>query len=643
MQNETKEVKTTIKEKIRKIFSNIYVQHIILIILIGLSFGLIDLYLRYFGFSYIGFYKCTHLSPNLFTLSYILIIIGMVFLLPKKASIIFVGLSNILANILFIAEVLHLKILDRFFSFSDILLGKEAEGYLGYAIKKTDFKVIILVIISVLLTIGACILINKKQSLKKDKKYFLITISTFIIIVPLTRFLAVNRLGNFADDPLAWDAAFKPRNVYSDFNNQTKSLEISGMYELLFRSMYLYYKDLFVNNNKEYVKNVNEYIEENKKETLTNNYTAKFKDKNLILVLLESVDSWVLSEETSPTLLKLASEGLNFTNRYAPSFGSGQTINSEFAVNAGLYSVGNTKAIYNFDRNDYRYSLPNLFKEAGYTVNSIHANTGNFYNRSNLHLALGYEHHYALEDDKNKPLDGGEYFNDTILVEDDYSYNLIVPDSNKFMSFVITYTPHVPYDNTNNNCRDNQYNLKVKGNQELSCYKTLIKTNDEFLRILLERLEKDQKLDDTVLVLFTDHYSYGYEDQDYVKEQKKIKDTNLLQNVPFIIWSKDIKHKEIDTIMDTADILPTVANLFGLNFDLNNYMGDDVFSKNHENFVYFPDGSWYDGKIYSNDIDKTAIAENDYIRQTSKKVNTKIKINDEIIVSDYFKTREVYK
>ena len=72
-------------------------------------------------------------------------------------------------------------------------------------------------------------------------------------------------------------------------------------------------------------------------------------------------------------------------------------------------------------------------------------------------------------------------------------------------------------------------------------------------------------------------------------------------------------------------------------------MGDDVFSENHEKFVYFPDGSWYDGTIYSNDIDKINANEDKFIAETSKKVNTKIKINEEIILSDYFKNREAYK
>ena len=211
------------------------------------------------------------------------------------------------------------------------------------------------------------------------------------------------------------------------------------------------------------------------------------------------------------------------------------------------------------------------------------------------------------------------------------------------MTFITTYSPHIPYDDTNIICKDNTYNLKISNNKELSCYRNLIKENDEFLRILIERLKEDKLLDNTVIAIFTDHYSYGYTDQNYVKEKKKEEDTNLIQKVPFIIWSKDTKHKNIDTIMDSADILPTLANLFGLDFDLNNYMGSDVFSKNHEKFVYFPDGSWYDGQIYSNDISTSDKETLEYIKTTSKIVNSKIKINDEIILSDYFKNKEKYK
>ena len=49
---------------------------------------------------------------------------------------------------------------------------------------------------------------------------------------------------------------------------------------------------------------------------------------------------------------------------------------------------------------------------------------------------------------------------------------------------------------------------------------------------LIKRLEDDQLIDDTIIVLFTDHYAYGYSN---VYEVKNISDVNFVQNVPFII------------------------------------------------------------------------------------------------------------
>ena len=43
---------------------------------------------------------------------------------------------------------------------------------------------------------------------------------------------------------------------------------------------------------------------------------------------------------------------------------------------------------------NFKNSLLLIFKNKGYTVNSIHANNGGFYSRTNLHKAYGYENHY---------------------------------------------------------------------------------------------------------------------------------------------------------------------------------------------------------------------------------------------------------
>ena len=126
-----------------------------------------------------------------------------------------------------------------------------------------------------------------------------------------------------------------------------------------------------------------------------------------------------------PTLTNIKNTGIDFVNRYSPSFGGGSTINTEFASLTGLYATVTEKPIFRYDDNSYDYSLPNLFKNNGYLVNSLHMNTGSFYNRENFHLTLGFENHYALSD----LIDNTNFEYDTNLIKNNDSYNYII---NKF-------------------------------------------------------------------------------------------------------------------------------------------------------------------------------------------------------------------
>ena len=152
----------------------------------------------------------------------------------------------------------------------------------------------------------------------------------------------------------------------------------------------------------------------------------------------------------------------------------------------------------------------------------------------------------------------------------------------------------------------------------------------------LERLEQEDHLDDTILVLFSDHYAYAYPDPSYIATVKNESNGNLLQHVPFVIWGNDIESQTFDMLMTTTDILPTVANLFGLDgYNPRNYIATDVFGSNHDNYVYFADGSWYDGNLYY-----TGQVVNDdllpYVSSVSKEVQDKILTNNNILLSDYY-------
>ena len=629
-------------KKVKQLLNNVTVRNLFIIAGMFISFYILDAALRIFSNQYVAFYNWKELSPNLFTFSWIFLFIGILYLLPKKAKMITYSILVIISNILVYAEYLHYSILKRFFTFSDILLTKEGSNYFLYAISKTSFKIILIIIISLLCMVVTLYLIKKTEEISKNKYYYLSMILITITLVSGTRILALNCLGKAAKDPLSWEAAYKNKNIYLDYNNQNKSFELSGVYELFFRSTYLYFRDNILLNRNKMIAEINDEINVNKKLSSSvmstiddDNYYGILKGKNVIYILMESVDSWLVTKDVMPTLYNLEQTGLNFTNRYSPSFGGGQTINSEFAMNTGLYAVENSKAIYNYDKNTFSESLASKLKDNNYSTISVHANSGSFYNRTYFHQALGYDKHYALADMGNINHTDYNYYNDSSLVKNDEVYNLIVREE-PFFSFIISYSAHVPYDDTNDRCISNPYNLNVEGNKELSCIRNLAHETDEMLRILIERLKKDNLLDNTVLVLATDHYAYGYGDQASIKKFKNTNNDYLLQKVPLVIWSPNLKHNNIDTLMDTADILPTLLYMMGIDYNENYYIGTNVFSSNHDNFVYFSSDTFYDGKtLYDSN---TKNINNANIDETIKTIRKKIDLNNKFIISDYFKS-----
>ena len=601
---------------------------VICILGIIFSFIILDLGLRFFLWEKIGFVSYKSFSPLAFSFSYILILLAILFIFNKKAKYIYI-IIIMLSNIYLLAQMIHFKILGNFFSLVSLFSAGEGMDYLGYALKCIDFKMIFLMVLSIVSAV-ITLLIPKKLGVNIFQiKHKLLCFIIIIVSFVLMRVSGIYKLGVPVSNG-AWDAWKVPRNIYDNFNNNNRSFMVSGMYEYIFRDIYLYIKQRINPKTKENIKDVNEYISSLDSHIEKNEYTGIFENKNLIIIMMESIDDWLVTDDVMPTLTKLEKTGINFENRYAPFFGGAMTINSEFASVTGLYSLSSEKAIYNYSNNNFDYSLPSMFISNGYTANSIHMNDGEFYNRKNFHKALGFENHYALY---NMDISGRFEF-DSQIAEVDDSYKLIVPD-NKFLTFITTFSAHVPYVDSAmcKELSDKNKQFVEEDNEELRCIKLLANDTDNFIKILLERLEKDNRLDDTVIVLFADHYAYGYSD---VENIKGIKDNNLIQKTPLIIWSKDLTYTSVETMIDTADITPTLLNMFNINYDPRLYMGTDVFSESHENFVYFSDYSWYDGEIYSKTIDEA----NEYTKKVSTIVNKKIDINRKIISSNFYKYYE---
>lgn len=583
------------------------------------SRSLIDL--QAFGFTELKY----HLYWIGFSLSWILLMLLIVYFVPKKQRGTIFFIINFLWNILFFAQICYVQQLGKFMIFSDLFVAGEGLQYIKAIFSNINMGMLITNFISIASSIMVIIL-NHNITNKSDVKPNKIIVGVTIFLIIFFRGSAYLGLGS-QSEANSWRENYNAKNIYVNFTNPNSAMFISGFYEYNTRAIYKYIYNLFTLDKTALRNSVDEYNRIYGTTHQDNEYTGLFKDKNVIYVMMESIDSWIVDETTMPTLYNMMQTGLNFKNRYSPFFNGGQTINTEFACNTGLYAISDKKTIYDIDDVDYKYSLASTLSRNGYRVNSFHANSANFYNRSNFHKLLGYNHHYSFMDMQKANIlaDNINYFSDSQAISDDKIFELIAGDE-KFMSFITTYSAHLEYTKDNKVFKSIKHSLKDQYNDEEYVYRTLANDTDNFLKILIDKLTSSGKLDNTIIVLVSDHYVYGYSDPEYVSLKKNVlNDRKLLQNTPLVIWSNDMEGKTVDTIMDTADILPSLLNLLGISYNNNWYMGTDVFGEEHDRFVWFSDGTY----IASNDcaLSNEAIL---------TKVNYNIAKNKSILLTNYY-------
>lgn len=529
-----------------------------------------------------------------FSISWIILIELLVYIFVYKKRALVLSIIIFLFNILFFAQICFVQQMGKYLIVSDLFLAGEGFQYITSIFSNLNFGMIVTIIINIILIVAINIINhhnNHRVVHNINKRFILI-----ILAISLTfRLLSYINLGSVEKEE--WKENYNTKSIYNNFTNQNTSMFVSGFYEYHVRIVYKYFYNLITMDKVALKNDIDKYNNIYGTKLSKNEMSGIFKDKNVIVIMMESIDSWIIDEDTMPTLKHLQDTGLNFTNRYSPFFNGGQTINTEFSLNSAMYAISDKKTIYDIDDVDYSYSLANMLKKNGYAVNSFHANTGQFYNRSNFHQFLGYDNHYSAADlMESGELENDNYYVDSIFMSNDTLMDLFIKDE-KFLSFFTTYSAHLPY-TENNKVYKSARGIKNNGySEEEYVYRYLAHDTDESLRILINTLKKKNKLKDTVLVIASDHYVYGYSDSNYVAMKKNvINDRKDLQNTPFIIWSEDIKGENIDTILDTADILPTLLNMLGIEYDPNKYMGTDVFSDTHDDFVWFSDGSYIKSK-----------------------------------------------
>ncbi len=402
------------------------------------------------------------------------------------------------------------------------------------------------------------------------------------------------------------------------------------------------------NTNSEEYKQINTYFM-NSLGKVRNEYTGIFKGKNVIFILLESVNDVIIEyPELYPNFAKLVNEGWYFENNYSPRNGCA-TLNNEFSGMTSLYSIANLCTASKYIDNSYFQSVFNLYNQQGYTTFSAHDYTDAYYPRTTIHPGMGSQQYYGVKDL------GISYSNEYInWANDDEFFAKVLDiisekreDNEHFMAWLTTVSSHQPYvvDSIQGN---KYYKMTEKMNipNDVRRYMSKLKIVDNAIGILLEGLEEQGILDDTVLVLYGDHYPYGIATNhlNQVLDYDTSEDKNA-ERVPFIIYNSAMEGKVFSQYTTYVNILPTISNLFSLDYEANLMMGSDLLDSTYESIVIFADGTWKnENAFYDAATGKVKKYNDTYteedIYNITNRVNAKLALSEKIIKTNYFEYLE---
>lgn len=377
-----------------------------------------------------------------------------------------------------------------------------------------------------------------------------------------------------------------------------------------------------------------------------NDMTGIFQGKNVVFVLMESMDDFAIGEHT-PTIARLMEEGINFTNFYTPGYGGVRTFNSEFCTNTGSFLASSGGYAFDYVTNTFDQSLANQLGNLGYSSIVYHYNDPAFYSRGVFSPAMGYDEYlsyqnYVTEESKQDLFDDEFLFNHEAVSESFFR-------EGPKLNFIITRSAHLSYKYKETL---SHYGLQkypeyrgLTGNEELDCMYLKARLVDDMFARLLEELEAHGELENTVIVAITDHYAYGFKDTETMMDLSSVDHALLLEKTPCFIWSAGGPDLEVSKTLNTADFLPTVLNLLGVESEYN-YLGRDAFDPNYQGYALFSDGSWItQGTAYSAGSGELMIADpqtavsgpgEDFRAEMDRITEEFIRINNLMLETDYY-------
>lgn len=423
------------------------------------------------------------------------------------------------------------------------------------------------------------------------------------------------------------------------------------------------FASLIENESDASYKSMHEYFG-SREPSMQNEYTGMFAGKNLILLTAEAFSPYAVDKDFTPTLYKLANESFVFTDYYQPGW-SLSTTGGEFSNMTGIIPMwldGNHSFIKSIG-NDMPYAAGNLFGHAGYKCRAYHNSAYDYYDRDKTHPNLGYDYK-GIGNGLQMEL-GGWPYSDLGMLE--ATTDEIIEDylatGVPFHTYYMTVSGHCNYSWGANAMsakhKDEAREAFPDEDPMIQAYKACNKELDLALEYLLKRLDETGILEDTVICMGADHYPYAMvtAEHDYYADMSGKEDTaasiSRYSNT-LILYCASMKEPVIvDTPCSSIDIMPTLANLFGLEYDSRLYSGRDIFATNYDpgiasetmplvilpvsgGYSFVTPAGQYDAHAKTFTPNEGIDIEEDYVEKTKAILSNRWKYARLIISKDYY-------
>ena len=568
----------------------------------------------------------------------------------------------------FAVQFIFKNIFNTFFSVNLFELADQALQFSGTAIMEIVKNIPVLILFFIPYIVSLLMRFNINYHHVVNKKIYFIDIALLILgIIVFNGFLQLNKdddtsayilwhnvnnnainvekmgvgVSTYLDIKRSLFGFNEPLAIINDNNDDdTDTAENTSKYD--YNNLDIDFNELAQNESNKTIKSMDEYFA-NDNGTLKNSYTGLFKGKNLIVIMGESLNTIAISEKYTPTLYKISHEAFQFNNFYTPVNLS--TIGGEFQDLTGLFAnLSTLNSKWRSGSNYFPYGLGTVYNNLDYNTYAYHANYGTFQDRNVYLNNLGFNN-FLYRGNGLEKLMNCNLWPQSDLDMVNVTYDDWINSDKPFLTYYVSVSGHMPWSwKTNNMSNKNKDALNDSGySEEAAAYIAANMELDKAVEELINKLSDAGKLDDTVIAIVPDHYPYSM-NLSTINELSDFKRDDVIgvNQSSLIIWNNQVKKTEINKVSSQLDFIPTIYNLFGIDYDSRLFMGKDILSTD-DGIAYFTDRSWVTnkGKYYASTgqfvVNDGEQISDDYVASMNKIVQNRINISKLIMDNDYYR------